>query len=378
MYGKDLGTLRRELRDDAYAYPHVIESSGHKPGQATLRINLQPYVEAFEAQKTGLAESDESYLTLWQGLSHLTKELYGQNLYGRMLAQALTPSDDSVQKTIQTSPASVFWGLNFTEILKNSIGAVIMRYYSEGGSSPLELCLDLDIDIESVFDPDGSVKITLSDNGPGFPAETLSSLSEERRRDYLSGTHSIKRSIEGLPKLFGGADRGMGLLLAMVDNASQVDELGVLQPLYKKPELSQITFSNGGQYGGAVIAIQTSVAPLRRFSPFAAYSEEKTSALPVRPLMPPPLLIGAVKLPPRTAALRQRPFIPPPPSPTSTMDSDSPRAMGRPSSYASAGHASPYRKKIADLKEPDASPSERKEAGDEGVTVVDGSGSPKR
>ncbi|MDF1758717.1 MAG: hypothetical protein P1U74_10550 [Legionellaceae bacterium] len=163
---------------------------------------------------------------------------------------------------------------SFIEIIKNSMDQIIIHTLQSGLDSNranLELTVDLEEDPESK-----EIIVTCTDNAGGFDEEFLTKnlSSFESKEAYVNRCHKTKlsdnidgsssgtKTSEEMPTLFGGQNRGLRLLIALVDNGDVLEPNGKRIPTYAPLESSKVQFENNPQNDGAVVRIITSKEPL--------------------------------------------------------------------------------------------------------------------
>lgn len=250
--------------DDGKAF--TIEKAD-KPMSARLNINLLPYITAHLENKAfikmGGAEHLKNPLEA-ELLKTLENEVTG--LSGSLMSQdiincAMKDVDEVTRNKIKDSPGIIFVGNYLIEGIKNTMGEAITGYFdSVNPRRGAEIQFELTVaDIQH-----DSIELILADNGRGFPADFLAKMASSEGRDaYLkSGGSTRIKNDEGL-QLFGGAGRAIRMLLANIDHQAELESVTKMTAKYKKPDISDITFSNALE-GGAVITIKTSLKKLER------------------------------------------------------------------------------------------------------------------
>ena len=182
----------------------------------------------------------------------------------------------------------------------------ILGHYENGKSPQLEMKIDID-----ASSPD-RIKLTMTDNGRGFPQEFLAkNATSEDRQVYIMESGSGKKLTPDKatmkdtelsrettpPKLFGGAGLGLRILMAAITRGDKLTGPGRLQPKYEIPAVSEITLSNRKDTSGTLVQITTSRTPLKE-----KIEEASASAAPLKLSMPPRMKKSATSIAAATSA----------------------------------------------------------------------------
>ncbi len=258
--------------------PNFFEMESNRPGLVELHFDLTKYVRAFDKEmsakgEAAKAQAAKEFNEIFASIHFSFEGLSGATYWERALTMAtegLTPDQISATKA---SPAADMMENSFIEIVKNSIGEAIERYYDSNKTIPAEITLSLDIDATTHAD---KVVIQVTDSGRGFrDKEFLEKLNTEKgQKDYVDKSHgSVRRRLLDRPPLFGGQGRGLRILIADKDGDA-LEESGRVHR-FTKPQVSRIAFGNvldeSGGIKGAQITLTTSIEPRENLS-VKAYS----------------------------------------------------------------------------------------------------------
>ncbi len=260
----------------AAALSHLTMQANPRGISATLKINLQPYIDTY------LSGDKENHKSVRNNLTEQVSGVSGAILWEKLAECALNDAISRHQlskdeaKAITNSPIYEFMKKSFVEITKNVMDEAIL-----GDNPQLELNLSIDASHPDRF------SLILADNGRGFPVEFLKKIATLEGKDtYILGAGSEKQRVEKklagkeIPPLFGGAGLGLRDLMAQVVHGAELAGPGKLYTIYEKPDIAEIEFRNHPRGSGAVIEITTSRAPVK----------EK----PEEPAMAAPIQMGAV------------------------------------------------------------------------------------
>ena len=235
---------------------------------STLSINLQAYVDSFYHNKT-------QYKQLQKDLIQQVTGFDATAFWSGMLEAAITGGvDDELAAVIRESPASKFLDESFIELVKNGMDELLLGR-SQDGKSP-QIDLNLRIDLTGI--EHNRIGMILTDNGRGFSPSFLSKVKTvESIKHYINHKGSGKQTfsenpdasesddeveIDVFPALFGGAGRGLRILMARVLYGDSLVN-GKREPKFIKPDLSTIDLRNDAISSGATIEIITSLTPLK-------------------------------------------------------------------------------------------------------------------
>ncbi|MDF1677596.1 MAG: hypothetical protein P1U32_02745 [Legionellaceae bacterium] len=249
----------------------VMESNG--PGLVDFHFDLTKYVRAFDKKmsakgQAAKAQAAHEFNEIFTGIHFSFEGLSGATYWERaftIATQGLTPEQISAT---QASPAADMMENSFIELIKNSIGEAIERYYDSNKTIPAGITLSLHID--ATTHPD-KVVIQVTDSGRGFRNQAfLEKLSTEQgQKDYVDKSHgSVRNRSHDRPPLFGGQGRGLRILIADTDGDA-LEEGGRVHR-FTKPEVSRVVFGNAlnerGGIRGAQITLITSIEPRENLS----------------------------------------------------------------------------------------------------------------
>ncbi len=225
---------------------------------SALHLNLQPYIDSYKTEDKSDYHRVKS--TLLEHISETNGGLIWNELLQCAIDRALTLGRLNPDEAllIQNSPLNTYMKENFIEIVKNVMDEAILGAFENGRSGQLELMLTLDLS-----SPD-QIKMTLTDNGRGFPDLFLKKLSTAQGREaYITSGGSVKQDVQNLPSLFGGQGMGLRMLMAEILTPGDVPRLGYLKQRHEKPALSDMSLQNRKDGSGAEIQMITSRSPLK-------------------------------------------------------------------------------------------------------------------
>lgn len=233
-----------------------------------LSINLQAYVDSFYRNET-------QYKQLQKELIQQVTGFDATSFWYDMLEMAIKDGvDEELAAVIRESPASKFLDESFIEIVKNGMDELLLGCSQEGKSPQLDLNLRIDLtEMEH-----NRIGMIITDNGRGFSPSFLSKIkTAENIKHYIdhkgSGKQTFNENPAALesddeaemgvfPALFGGAGRGLRILMARVLSGDSLVN-GKREPKFIKPDLSVINLRNDATSSGATIEIITSLTPLK-------------------------------------------------------------------------------------------------------------------
>lgn len=251
----------------AHSLPEKINSRFFKIGKegqglsSTLEINLLAYIESYYQE-----DKDQYHLFRAQLIQQVTG--FDATVFWPEMLEAILQDKIYSEEIarIKSSPASVFMEESFIELVKNGMDEIILAYQFGAIQASLKLTLDIDLSQKDC------IKLTISDNGRGFPSSFLLKIASIADKEkYIEGKGSVKNNAiysedeleeESLPHLFGGAGRGLRILMARVLEGDSLIP-GGCEPKFIKPEISKLDFRNGLNGQGAIIEITTSLKPLQ-------------------------------------------------------------------------------------------------------------------
>ncbi len=249
--------------------PSLISINPIQPGVAVVTVDMGPYVDAYRDYQTKkreriMSQTQEKqvaleYTTIRATLADSVNGLSGGLLWERFIEEATLGLSETRAQTIKTAPAAEFMRNSFVELVKNIMDEAVLGY-SPIAHSPIELKMTIDDET----DPD-AITLTFEDTGRGFPNDFLRKTATPSEMEmYIDEAGSKKKAEKqsDSPTLFGGAGRGLRMLMANVVYGDDLVKAGVREPRYIKPEVSAITFDNIPDGTGAVMTITTSKSPL--------------------------------------------------------------------------------------------------------------------
>ena len=256
--------------------PIRISASGS--GKALMTIDMQPYIQAYLDFREKLSRdmSEDEIRDIRRDYDQAKKKfndpvigVNGQYLWVEFFKEATQGFSPERIKEIENSPAVMYMQVNFVEIVKNCMDEAILNY-DPHTYRPMRL----EVTLDDETDPN-HITLMLADTGRGFPDSFLDQTSSVSSKEaYIQKVGSKKLDakkdvfdMQGNDKnnelcMFGGAGRGLRMLMTNVMYGDELHESGVRQPKYIKPEISEISFSNKVVGSGAVISITTSKNPL--------------------------------------------------------------------------------------------------------------------
>ncbi len=248
--------------------PDFLNMQSNRPGHVDIKLDLKDYVRAFDAKMSAEGSATEAQAA--KAFNMEFKKIYdsldgllGATIWMDVLDEATHALPEEQRHAIEKSPAATMMSESFLELLKNSVGEAIERYYDSGKEIPAEITLSLDIDTAS--NP-REVVMQVTDSGRGFRNKAfLEEINTEQgQKDYVDKSHGSERAIPSdRPPLFGGQGRGLRILIADKDGDA-LEESGRVKR-YEKPEVSHIAFGNArderGHIKGAQITLTTSIEP---------------------------------------------------------------------------------------------------------------------
>lgn len=239
-----------------------------EPGEglsSKLKMNFSSYISTYMEMQADPTNPiiKKAHMDIQGELNSAVKGVHGPVLWKELLNSAIERRGLAPEKIdeIKHSPIDTFMQDSFIEILKNTMDAIIVNACQNKMASVLELGLVIDLSVSD------EIGLRLIDNGPGFKKEFLDSTSNVQRQiSYMNGVGSLKRKMDdGMhPQLFGGAGRGLRMLLSKVIYGDELVATGVRERKFEPLKRSEIKFSlRRDGHSGAVIEIITSLAPLK-------------------------------------------------------------------------------------------------------------------
>ena len=256
--------------DSSEVSPSVIVCS------AQLHVDMLAYIEAHAAHanyvkehrgedlldvRTESARLQDVFLNIRKEYTDDITGVSGSLIWLEFLAKAMNGLDSAQQQSIKDAPASSFFNDSFVELVKNCMDEIILGYHDVEQSS-LETAVNLVMKIQ-YDEVNDLISIVLSDNGRGFPEDFLAKTNTSAARYTLiteNRSPSTKLGMD-VPDLFGGAGRGLTMLIAKVECHANLEKGGhlKLKENYARPNSSTIKFDNDPM-GGAVISVITSIS----------------------------------------------------------------------------------------------------------------------
>ena len=225
---------------------------------ATMTLNLNPYIESFK-------KDNAAHLTLKKELTYRLTGFNGTLLWTDMIEQATANISKADKEAINNSPANQFMQESFIELVKNVMDEAILGYLKENKEPQLELRLDIGLS-------NNQIKLSFEDSGRGFPELFLARVNTvEQMKVYTDQIGSSKQGIDRTQgdeiALFGGAGRGLRIVMARILYGDRLKGDGIRESEYTRPNLSEIAILNhhdvlGATVGGR-IQITTSLEPLQ-------------------------------------------------------------------------------------------------------------------
>lgn len=247
-----------------------IDVHSISPNKAAVVIDLSNYLQAFEKQDQTL------YQSLYESIKEEVVGVNGQIIWQELLGKAIENFSPDERDIIYQSPACEMMNSSFVELLKNTMDEFILS----NRSTPIRLELE-------VFLTDNRVQFVFKDTGRGFPNNFVDQMKTyEEQELYLLDTGSNKPSHNDKhPHLFGGAGRGLRILLAQANFGKDLIKGGILSPkynLYPNKDYSQVTLSNrDDQQNGVQITLSSSLQPFEKWhEPDPSKTDFETSHLP--------------------------------------------------------------------------------------------------
>ena len=243
----------------------LITMNSPQINSVKVTIDMRPYIVAYQEYKlkqylgNSKRNEKEVYFNLKDKLRNRLTGLSGDLLWEQVLELATDGLSSTEIEIIRSSPASSFMDNSFVEIIKNAMDEAILGYYQSLHNPRIELHINLDVQT----DPH-NISITIDDTGRGFSRKFLGNVATpDKRHHYVEQTNRTSRDAHptDIPELFGGANRGLRILMAACEG-DELEKAGVRNSKYVKPEISDIVFRNKTDGSGAIIKITTSKKPL--------------------------------------------------------------------------------------------------------------------